>query len=209
MAAGITMYTREGAQTYLVAAYEHGQVDFYRSSALRGEWSKTLKPLTVREKGHQAFCLFTDSTENVFAIGLNHSVTELDWSNWALLYRLHLDANGAPRELERLAKKTFSTHDGAALRWGASIEAASTTKLVLHCTEKRFDKRRCVLNVFDPETPAGLRATGPGAVTFTETSTRVRGTRPHARRSSSKKAASARTATTRKVPGATRRARRR
>jgi hypothetical protein len=209
MAAGLTVYTREGAQTYLVAAYEHGKVDLYWSSALTGEWSQTRESLTVREKGHQAFLLFTDRTESVFAIGLNHSVTEWDWSNWALLYRLHFDADGAPRELERLARKTFRTHDGAALRWGAAIEAASSTKLVLHCTEKNFDKRRSVLNVFDPDTPAGLRATGSGTITFTDTSTRSRGIRSHARRSSSKKAARAQVRAARTTPRATPRARQR
>lgn len=209
MAAGITTHTHDGSQRYLVATYEHGQVDFYSSIVVGSAWVKMSKSLEVREQRHQAFLLFTDSAENIFAIGLNHGATEFDWSNWAILYRLHFDRAGAPCDLERLARKTFRTHDGAALRWGASVEAVSNEKLVLYCTAKNFAKRCCVLNTFDPETPSELRATGRGTVTFIETRAGSRGSRAAARESSFRNAQHKPSQATRTRTRATRRTPRR
>lgn len=196
MAAGLTTYTRDGSTNYLAAAYEHGKVDFYSSNGLNGRWSKTGQQLTVDEKNHQAFLLLTDAENRVFAIGLNHG----NWprySNEAILYRVHFD-KGRPVKLEEVAKKTFATHEGAALRWGASIEVeqqgtrtgtgtetGTGTRLVLYCTGRRFDEGRCVLNVFDPNTPDERRAKGRGATKFYKH--RPEETRPRARRPSTKR----------------------
>ena len=79
---GITNVTESGVDVWWLGAYDNGNVEFYRTAdpAFRGfarQFSVKLK-----ETEHQSFCLLTDTSSRVFAVGLNKTFTGSDRLTW-------------------------------------------------------------------------------------------------------------------------------
>ena len=149
-AAGMTDFTRDGRDVWLAAVYDSGTVDFYESPDLANAVPFSLKfSCRIREKDHQAFVLLTDTADRVFAVGLNKT-----WigQNTAVLYRVDL----VKEKLETVCEVSFTPRGGASLRWGASLEIVSDSKLVLHCTSKHYNNG-CHINAFDADMPVRRR----------------------------------------------------
>jgi hypothetical protein len=171
MAAGMTTITTADRETFLVAGYEHGRVGFYEFDTLEGPSRRPTFEVRVAEDEHQAFLLFTDQQNEVFAVGLN-SGGGLGQPK-ATLYRLRRGGTGRPPTLEIVASRVFKTKSGGRLRWGSTVVVPSTDRMVLYCTSRRFDRddfdddrsdeRGCTLNIFDAAAPK--RAKRRGAVT--------------------------------------------
>jgi hypothetical protein len=140
--AGVTNCTESGVDVWWLAAYDNGNVDFYRTAdpTLRGFTHQF--NVRLKETEHQSFCLLTDTSNRVFAIGLNKTFSG---SDRAVLYQVDLVNQTATIAGER----NFDTKGGARLRWGASLELVSDSRLVLFCTSKHYDSG-CHINAFDP-----------------------------------------------------------
>lgn len=141
-AAGVTHYTRDGQEVWLVAVYDSGTVDFYETADLAGglPFLKTFAD-KVPEKHHQALPLFTDAGNHVFAIGINQTFYG---ENDAVLYEVDF----VNRVLKPFPERPFSPEKGARLRWGAGVEVVSDGRLVMHCTSKQY-RNGCHINRFD------------------------------------------------------------
>ena len=167
MAAGITTIESAGRETFLVAAFEHGCVSFYEFDALGAPPRQPTFELRVAEDEHQAFLLFTDQQNRVFAVGLN-SGGGLGQAK-ATLYRLERGVTGRAPRLDVVASKEFETTQGARLRWGATVVVPSEDRMILYCSSRRFDRddfdddlsgeRGCTLNIFEPAGPRRTKAT--------------------------------------------------
>jgi hypothetical protein len=168
MAAGFTKIQSAGRDTFLVATFEHGRVEFYEFDSLDRPPKHPTFTLCVDEDGHQAFLLLTDQQNQVFAVGLNSG--GLLGKAEAVLYRLERGATGrGAQRLDVVATKKFETDKGARLRWGATIMVPSEERMILYCSSRRFDRgdvdddssgeHGCTLNIFDPAAPRRPRAT--------------------------------------------------
>ena len=180
MAAGITTIERAGREAFLVAAFEHGCVSFYEFDELGAHPRQPTFELCVDEDAHQAFLLFTDQQNQVFAVGLNSG--GLLGKAKATLYRLERDQTGRAVRLKVVASREFETNQGARLRWGATIVVPSEDRMILYCSSRRFDRdpfdnvlsaeHGCTLNIFEPAPPR--RRKTPRRTAKTLASSRVR-----------------------------------
>ena len=98
MAAGMTTITSADRETLLVAGYEHGRVGFYEFDTLEAPSRQPTFEVRVAEDEHQAFFLFIDQQNEVFAVGLN-SGGGLGQPK-ATLYRLRRGGTERPTTLE-------------------------------------------------------------------------------------------------------------
>jgi hypothetical protein len=150
-AAGVTNFTRGGQEVWLVAVFDSGTVDFYESRDLARPLPFTLSfSCKIIEKHHQSLVLLTDTTNRVFAIGINKTFIG---ENTAVLYEVDF----VNHELTLIKERKFSPKGGASLRWGADLEIASDARLVMHCSSKHYTKG-CHINAFDSTAPAAVRA---------------------------------------------------
>lgn len=134
-AAGITTVDRNGQRSWLCAVYDSGSVDVYESFDLPGgsPFQPVLPaPLKVKEKDHQALLLFTDTTNRVFAAGLNRG--NFPFFDRVVLYEIDLGGQTMKADPER----SYSTSGGARLRWGAGLEFVGSD-LALYCSERNYD----------------------------------------------------------------------
>ena len=141
-AAGTTTVSRDGQEIALVAVYDSGTVDFYESRDLAG--GVAFVPFfstKIEEKNHQSTILLTDVANRVFLAGINQTFIG---KNTVLLYEVDF----AARSLALVRTRSFSPKGGASLRWGASLEIVSESRLVLQCTGKHYHKG-CNINAFD------------------------------------------------------------
>lgn len=166
MAAGFTQIQSAGRDAFLVATFEHGQVEFYEFDSLDQPPKQPTFRLRVDEDEHQTFLLLTDQQNQVFAVGLNTG--GLLGKAEAVLYRLKRGAGRGAEKLDIVATKEFETDEGARLRWGATIVVPSEERMILYCSSRRFDRdvdnssdeHCCTLNIFDPATPRRPRPMG-------------------------------------------------
>ena len=127
-AAGLTDFVREGHDVWLLAVFDSGTVDFYESLDLTDTVPFFSKfSCKVPEKHHEALVLLTDASNRVFAVGLNKTFFGEDT---AVLYEVDL----ANEKLNPVTEVSYTTRNGASLRWAASLEIVSDTNLRLHCT---------------------------------------------------------------------------
>jgi FAD/FMN-containing dehydrogenase len=152
-AAGITNFTKSGSEYWLLCAYDNGNLDFYHSAAnsFPGSFSHIgAQHLTKTE--FQTVCLFTDTTDRVFLIGLQH---KNDTGNAAFVYLVIIDNDKVT--LEPIASPIQFTTTGQndtdyfgakpSFRWGAGIDIVSETELALFCSERLYDDG-CHVNTF-------------------------------------------------------------
>jgi N-acetylmuramoyl-L-alanine amidase len=150
-AVGITNFTRDGAEVWLLAVYDSGTVDFYESSDLAaGAPFRATFSYKIDEKHHQALPLLTDITDRVFAVGINRTFFG---DNVSVLYQVDI----VNRKMTKFPDRPFSPKGGASLRWGANVEIVSPTKLVMHCTSRNYTNG-CHINAFDADAPKRTRA---------------------------------------------------
>ncbi|MEW6321509.1 MAG: hypothetical protein AB1635_10520 [Acidobacteriota bacterium] len=144
-AVGITTITRNGHNAWLCGVYDSGSVDFYESPDLPGgaPFHPILSsPIKVDEKHHQALLLFTDSSNRVFAAGLNRG--NFPYFDRLVLYSVDLVTKSMVPDPDR----SYSTGGVTRLRWGADLESVGS-QLVLHCTERNYGKS-CDIKTFVP-----------------------------------------------------------
>jgi hypothetical protein len=149
-AVGITNVNRGTGDVWLAAVYDSGTIDVYQSADLAGgaPFSKIFSD-KIDEKHHQSLMLVTDTSERVFAIGLNHTFIG---SNEATCYLLDLNAS----TIKPQGSRDFSPKKGAALRWGATLDILQAKGLVMHCTSKHYHADDgCHVSTFDPVVGAG------------------------------------------------------
>ncbi len=151
-AAGVTDFVREGHDVWLLAVFDSGTVDFYESLDLTDAVPFFARfSCKVPEKHHEALVLLTDTSNRVFAVGLNKTFFGEDT---AVLYEVDL----ANEKLNPVTEVSYTTRNGASLRWAASLEIVSDTNLRLHCTSKHYHNG-CHINTFDATSPLGRRTT--------------------------------------------------
>ena len=159
MAVGITDISLGGRTRWIAAVFQKGRVDFYGHDDLLDptvDWRGPIA-LSVREKNHQSFLLFAEtsgsgagSDDCLYAVGLNHG----DWfySHRATLYRVAF-GNGQPSAIDRVdSREDFDFKSGATLRFGGGMEVLGSD-FELDGTNRVFN-RKCVIERFGPGTVA-------------------------------------------------------
>jgi hypothetical protein len=155
-AVGITNFTRSETEVWLLCVYDNGATDFYQSidKNFAGGFQLLFSVVPpLKETEHQALCLLTDTSNRVFAVGLNKTFSGLDV---AVLYGVDLEN----RQVNMIEERTFQTKGPlprAHLRWGASVEIVSGSELAMYCTGRRYDAG-CHINGFDSLAPSRRRA---------------------------------------------------
>jgi hypothetical protein len=132
-AVGITSVAVDGQQTWVLAVYDDGAVDVYKSNG-QPFAQVAFQPWfqTVANKNLQSFCLITDIHEQMFALGFELRGAE----DWVTLYPLPPGA----KELRGISSRQFFTRgeDDVHFRWGAGIELKSDMAMDVLSTGRVF-----------------------------------------------------------------------
>jgi hypothetical protein len=146
---GVTNFTVSGKTFWLLGAYDNGATDFYLSQddTFPGQFTIAFSA-KLEETEHQGFCLLTDVTDQVFAVGFHRTTLGRDM---ATLYTVDV----AAKQISVVSERHFKTKgpsdligSGPHFRWGVGLEIVSATELAVCCTERRYDAD-CNINSFD------------------------------------------------------------
>lgn len=135
-AAGITNVRIDSVEYWLLSVYDNGSVDFYLSDG--NAFPETEFRWLFHERidcTHQSFCLLTDTTDSVYAIGCG-------WKNgtedWADLYSIMPET----KSITKIASRHFRTNGlhNVHFRWGCSVDVVSEDCFTLNCTGRVFSR---------------------------------------------------------------------
>jgi hypothetical protein len=162
---GITQYTDAGQEFYLLAVYNHGDVDFYRSNGyLLGDPALDFGApfLTYNTGGHgyHGMSLLTEkkgATQTLYMLGCESNADGTTYKDRAILYKLGGAMDSGPLVPEQISRRHMITHHGAVtgaagvhFRYGSGVFIRSSIELDLFATQRNFAGGDFTFNVFTP-----------------------------------------------------------
>lgn len=155
-AAGITSYARNGAEYYLVAAYDNGKTDFYESNGRRlGDPELAFHEVGSDQLPNTAFselCLVTQADGQIYGVGF--------WVNGDVSYEDRCTLLSYDRNTSTMAvvdvRHMYTELGGVTgiagvhFRWGAGLELTSNTAMDFYATQRNFVGGLFYTNKFTP-----------------------------------------------------------
>ncbi|MGV8174762.1 MAG: hypothetical protein ACP5OU_03575 [Methanothrix sp.] len=152
---GITNFTSNNIELYLLATYDNGAIDLYVSKEFPGHNWELKASRLCKESGYSEICLLTEVNQTVYMIGFRttHIPTKNDmptdyYDDYMDIYRINTnDWTITPLEdLSRHMIFKFKGTDsmyGVHFRWGAGIDIDKPTeKIWLYVTERDLGKNQ-------------------------------------------------------------------
>lgn len=158
-AAGITNYTQDGIEYYLVAAYDNGALYFYRSNGKTladPEFSLTFYySVSVAQGGYSSTCLLTDRSNKIYLVGFWTERPDVAPVDYMDLYSIDL-FSGTISDVQ-LSRHMVTEYggtvgiDGVHFRFGAGLSILSDTALKALAAQRNFEFGHVVVNTFPPK----------------------------------------------------------
>jgi hypothetical protein len=145
-AAGITNYTDSETEYYLLAAYNNGAIDFYKSNgnpiSKNPGFQEILFSAKLSGEVYDSICLITDVNQQIHMVGFR--VHNLGGSNqdYADLYEIDLPGQCVSEVIS--SRHFHSKHGGVVglagvhFRWGSGLQIVSDSSLDFFATQRNF-----------------------------------------------------------------------
>ncbi|WP_310409965.1 hypothetical protein, partial [Chamaesiphon sp. OTE_8_metabat_110] len=145
-AAGITNYTDSETEYYLLAAYNNGAIDFYKSNGnpISNDpgFQEILFSATISCETYDSICLLTDVNQQIYMIGFR--TYNLGGSNedYADLYEIDLQKKCVSQVIP--SRHFYTEHGGfiglagVHFRWGAGLKIVNDSSLNFLATQRNF-----------------------------------------------------------------------
>lgn len=159
-AAGITNYASGGTEYYLMAAYDNGNLHFYKSNGKTlADPDFALSSLfesKVAEGGYSAISLLTDKNNGLYMVGFWTDGAEgLDPTDYMDYYTLNIDKKSVSGLVQRRHMITqyggIVGSYGVHFRYGAGLRILSDTTLKAYATQRNFVGYSVSTNGFPPK----------------------------------------------------------
>ncbi|WP_310603008.1 prealbumin-like fold domain-containing protein [Anaerosporobacter sp.] len=137
-AVSITHYVNNGIGYYIMAVYDNGKIDFYRSQSdnITTASFSHLRESTLMHGNYSSINLVTSEDNHLYMIGFRMESLNRDYMDlWDL-------GDGDDNiYTEKISEKHMDSYGVGHFRWGACLELYSTTELRVFATERNFTMR--------------------------------------------------------------------
>lgn len=163
-AVGITTYKEEGIDKFLVAVYDNGSVDFYKSNGkLLSDPECNFEFISsCNYTGADNLCLVTDKQEKVYMIGLRSRMetrdlifvkTDVPVADYVDLYLIDtstMTINPIAQNIHFISNdKMLANEVGVHFRYGAGIRIVSPQNIEVLATQRNFEiSNKIGINIF-------------------------------------------------------------
>jgi hypothetical protein len=158
-AAGITNYTSGGTEYYLLAAYDNGNLHFYKSNGktiAEDDFAFTsLFEAKVAQDGYSSIALLTDINNGLHMIGFRTHSPELDPVDYMDLYALNIDKKTIYEDGK--SRHMITEYGGIVgpagvhFRFGAGLRIMSDSALRVFATQRNIVAYSVSTNGFPPK----------------------------------------------------------
>jgi hypothetical protein len=155
-AVGITSYTDNQVEYYLLAVYDNGHMDFYKSNGnpisnpdFKDIWFST----TVATTDYSSINLLTDVNQDIWMVGFRTRDLATSKDDYVDLYRIDPQTRQVSSRTTRRHMVTkyggIEGMDGVHFRWGAGLQIISDDSLTFFATQRNFVGNNFYTNTFD------------------------------------------------------------